>query len=83
MDEALAYKWAAQATRHVNDIVDLHIGQRLADSVASAILEAYKKGMQYNHAMHSDGESQCEYDHSSHAQFYNYCFNCGKKLRRL
>ena len=44
MDEALAYKWAAQATRHVNDIVDLHIGQRLADSVASAILEAYKKG---------------------------------------
>ena len=46
LDESTAYKWTAQAIRSVNDIIEPHIGQQLADSVASAILEAYKKGLQ-------------------------------------
>ncbi len=44
MDEEMAYKWAGQATRHTDGLVEPHIGQRELDSVASAILEAYKKG---------------------------------------
>ena len=48
MDESKAYKWAAQAARHVNGLVEMHTLQRLVDSIAAAILEAYKIGA-YNH----------------------------------
>ncbi len=44
MNEETAYKWAGQATRHIDGLVEPHIGQRELDSVASAILEAHKKG---------------------------------------
>ena len=44
MDESLAYQWTAQALRRIDKIVEPHIGQQVADIVASAILEAYKLG---------------------------------------
>ena len=44
MDESMAYRWTAQALRRIDKIVEPHIGQQLADTVASAILEAYKLG---------------------------------------
>jgi len=44
MDESVAYQWTAQALRRIDKIVEPHIGQQLADTVASAILESYKLG---------------------------------------
>jgi len=44
MDESVAYQWTAQALRRIDKIVEPHIGQQVADIVASAILEAYKLG---------------------------------------
>ena len=47
MDEAIAYQWTAQALRQL-DADEPHKGQQIADSVASAIFEAYKLGMENN-----------------------------------
>lgn len=46
MDEALAYKWTAQALKPIErkTLIDIAICQQVADKVASAILEAYKLG---------------------------------------
>ena len=44
MNEAEAYSWAAQATRCVDNLIEPHKGQQLADAVASAIIEAYREG---------------------------------------
>jgi len=45
MTESDAYKRAAQAIRELyGSTLQVHIIQRVADSVASAILEAYRKG---------------------------------------
>jgi len=46
MDEAIAYQWTAQALRQLD--AEPHKGQQIADSVASAIFEAYKLGMENN-----------------------------------
>ena len=44
MDETEAYEWVGQVTRHIYDIVEPHIGQRLADDVVAVIMKAYKRG---------------------------------------
>ena len=44
MDETEAYEWVGQVTRHIDDIVEPHIGQRLADDVVAVIMKAYKRG---------------------------------------
>ena len=40
MTEATAYKWAAQAMRGLEDRVEPHLLQTLADRIVAAILEA-------------------------------------------
>ena len=45
MDEALAYKWAAQATRPIEKLIEPHKIEQLADLISSAILESYKLGI--------------------------------------
>lgn len=49
MNEAAAYEWTGQAIRSITnlkrgEIVEGYNKEQLADSVASAILEAYRKG---------------------------------------
>lgn len=49
MDEALAYKWTNQALKPIEygTSLEAYKYQQVADKVASAILEAYKLGLQH------------------------------------
>ncbi len=52
MDEALAYKWTAQALKPIKGrILAGHKYQQISDTIASAILEAYKLGCTQQAAM--------------------------------
>jgi hypothetical protein len=44
MDEKTAYKWAGKILKPIDADIEPHKGQAVADSIVSAVLEAYSMG---------------------------------------
>lgn len=58
MNEAGAYKIAAEVLHPFEDRIDVSTGQTLSDRIVCALFKAYKEGQNITSAMHSNGEGR-------------------------
>ena len=72
MNEADAYKIAAEVLHPFEDRIDVSTGQTLSDRIVCALFEAHKEGQNITSAMHSDGDKKCLCPHYYNSDYCGY-----------